>query len=256
MALVCVTIMLMNRLMKIGIALIVNAALLFYATVIFVFGDCFAKECNESAYTVFGVLAIAGGLIGAVVLLAGTILNVKHNPSKWVQLVFVITVYIACALWAYYRFGGGQELLGQWRAQSEFKTTLFKVSKLPAGYSEADMRHSQWSDGGVFGPGTYIETYYEKDEFTNTRSAYIGRFTLKQGDAMNDVAGILPSCTKDPSDCEIVDGKNVKGIRCFINRDPRCSVVIDGTYVSITADSEGGFTREQSISVIDSLVPR
>lgn len=217
------------------------------------FGDCFKSECNEQAYSISAIISFLILICGLAVLLIGVIRLARSDPSKKIWLILVIALYILMAFGAYYYFLGGNRSFEARSFQSNFKTAYFKVSYLPSGYVELHTHYSSSSTSNVYGPGNYARTKYGKPFNDANGDAHYEEFSLEQGDRLNDAAGILKFCGK-AYDCDVIDGKNVKNIHCQRTNRHLCSVELDGTYVSLSGETN--LSREESVAILDSLVPK
>lgn len=217
------------------------------------FGDCFKGECNEEAYSLLALVSLVTTIIGAIVLLTSAILQTKRKSLRKSWLIVIISLYIITAFGVFYYLLGGNRLFEASSFQNKFKTPLFYVSYLPDDYTERFTTYSTDEKSDLHGPGSFAVTQFGKPQIDGNGDTYHQSFLLKQGDSLNDAADLLEFCLKS-TNCDVIDGKNIKNIYCQQTNRQLCTVQLEGTYISISSDNN--LTREDSIAILDSLVKK
>ncbi len=238
---------------KIGFVAAIYGVISLYMTFGSSFGDCFKSECNERAYSVAMVIALLILLLGMVLIFVGTVKLVKNEPRKKYWLVVIILVYSLLGFGSYYYFFGGHRYFESKSFISNFGTTYYTAGYLPDGYSEGFTIYSANGDvRSAYGQGNYASTTYRKTLQGDNGQTYFEELSIEQGDKMNNAAGVLVYCGKT-YECDVVDGQNVKGIQCQRVNTYLCSVVLEGTYISVNGKK---LSREDAVFILDSLVPK
>lgn len=217
------------------------------------FMDCFKSQCNNQAYSIASIASLLLIALGLIVLLAGVIVQVKQDSSKWPRLVAVLVVVSLVIFSAYYFVFGGSAHFKARRFQATFRTPYFSATYTPPGYAEQNTVY--FFDGSnPFSPGNMSSTTYARSLVDAKGGTYYKYYSLEQGDELNDAAGVLKYCNIS-FECDRINGKDVKDIYCQQLDRSLCAVNREGTYISVSSDVNG-LSREDSVAILNSLVEK
>jgi hypothetical protein len=246
----------MNMLAIKGILLSCVATICFFLVWGVGFSDCFGdKSCNNQAYNFASLVTVLAFICGLLILLAGVVQLARHDPGKRLWVLILVILYVSIACWTWYVLAGRQYFENK-RIKSIFNATLYRPSYLPSGFKQEGTYYDE--NDGRSGRGVDIQTNYIKgDKIPKSGSGYPLRLFLQQGDSSHTKAAkTLNECVEQAFECDVVSGKNVKKIYCLKGMEEfKCGALLNNTYVSISAYKENPISRDESIAVLDSLVP-